>query len=671
MNVFNPKDVYIVQRNATSSSFEEQVLSSAPNSLFFFDSASKVVALLSSSISAGTAIFATSASYATTSSYALNVPTTASYTISSSHAVQADTASLVKFPGVVDNYFPQWENGTLSKTSSISIAEGDLVNINNVDIYSLPDPPTLAVKQVSPTSTITVHVEADVDNYSVVSIQNKGSGSFSSADYIAAGDVGYSNNNFIDMGIGSSTYNDSAFSITTGSDGYVYVSSGSLAIGTSDAGYVTKFFAGGTTANKEVARVTEAGLLMTGSIQLSNGGVISAFTESAAPIQKAGTMWWDKVNHTFAIDAYESRLQIGQENYVRVVAGEPIPNGSATYFHLTAADPENPTYTLPVAYLAIADSTGLKSAVTGLSTQTLAISQSGFITTQGIINDINTSGSTAGQILYLSNTTPGTWITTLPLHPAEVVIVGTVIVADSTIGRILVNVITIPPVYTFVGPIVAPTISTTGSIVNIGSIGIHFCTTTDGLGPVEYFTIPSSSFTLSSSFLDVQYVVANYNSGSPEYQLYTDLSLTDDIQIVPIATLTLGTAGNISYIDWDSSGILLANKQNQRIIELWGAQRASGLNISTSGSHILLTAGTGYLGVKELTFTTASTETAGQFVLLSHSASVWSGSLINGWINDRYDDGADLQPLGVSKFVVNYVFRGIGSLNRAQVMLST
>ena len=115
MNVFNPHDVYLVQRNATSSSFEEQVLSAAPNSLFFFDSASKVVALPSQSISSGTAL---SASYSTTASYALDTPAS----LSSSHALMADTASFVIFSGSVDGHFPKWENsGQLSKTSEIKL----------------------------------------------------------------------------------------------------------------------------------------------------------------------------------------------------------------------------------------------------------------------------------------------------------------------------------------------------------------------------------------------------------------------------------------------------------------------------------------------------------------------------------------------------------------------
>ena len=88
--IYNPHDIFLVQRSADSSSFEEKVLSSDPNSLFFFDSDSNVVALPSQSIAAGTSL---SASYAKTASVAnvaiiaLNVPDTASYANTASFAI--------------------------------------------------------------------------------------------------------------------------------------------------------------------------------------------------------------------------------------------------------------------------------------------------------------------------------------------------------------------------------------------------------------------------------------------------------------------------------------------------------------------------------------------------------------------------------------------------------
>ena len=491
--IYNPYDVFVVQRNADSSSFVEKVLSSAPNSLFFFDSASNVVALPSSSIAAGTASYAL---FADTASFSPG-------SVSSSHALNADSTSYLN-PGV--------------------------------NIY--------------------------LDN------------------------------------------------------SYIF-----------------------------------------------------ANTTSVAPVPIEGQLWWDSVSHTYTIDELQSRLQIGQENYVRVIAGEFIPNGSAIYINGTATDPDNPFSKLPVVYLAIADGTGTKSSVIGLATQDINIGERGFVTTQGIINDIDTFLFSDGDVLYLSDTTPGGWTNILPLHPAETIVLGSILYSHHAIGRILVSLTAIPHSYVFVGPESVPSISLTGSVLNVESVGCHLCTTDDGYGEVKHFIIPSSSFIVSSPFLDVQYVIVSYNSGSPEYQVVTNQSSIDNIQIVPIATFQVVT-GLISYMDWDAAGILLANKNNQRIIDLYGIQRSSGMNLSVSASNIIVSEGTAYIGVKKLTTISASTANS-QFVLVGHSSSLWHPyGLINGWINDRYDDETNVLPLSSGSYVINYVWRGVGSIDRCQVFLS-
>ena len=62
MAVYNPNDVFIVQRNSTSSSFVEKVLSSSPNTIFFFDSSSNVMALPTLSMNVGKSINSDTAS---------------------------------------------------------------------------------------------------------------------------------------------------------------------------------------------------------------------------------------------------------------------------------------------------------------------------------------------------------------------------------------------------------------------------------------------------------------------------------------------------------------------------------------------------------------------------------------------------------------------------------
>lgn len=101
---YNPKDVFVVQRNATSSSFEEKVLTSAPNSYLLFDSASNLVTIPSSSISINTG-----STYPITASWAANTISTteitssisaswASSSLSASYSETASWASASSYP---------------------------------------------------------------------------------------------------------------------------------------------------------------------------------------------------------------------------------------------------------------------------------------------------------------------------------------------------------------------------------------------------------------------------------------------------------------------------------------------------------------------------------------------------------------------------------------------
>jgi len=90
----------------------------------------------------------------------------------------------------------------------------------------------------------------------------------SSSDYVATADIGSNANNFIDMGINGSTFNDPAYSSMKALDGYLYVSgslnnstNGNLVIGTASANANVVFAAGGTTSANIVAEMTKYGLV--------------------------------------------------------------------------------------------------------------------------------------------------------------------------------------------------------------------------------------------------------------------------------------------------------------------------------------------------------------------------------------------------------------------------
>jgi hypothetical protein len=96
--------------------------------------------------------------------------------------------------------------------------------------------------------------------------------------------------------------------------------------------------------------------------------------------------------------------------------------------------------------LAKADSDLNSAATIGLVTETINVNQEGFVTTNGIVRGINTTGSLRGEtwadgdVLYLSPTTAGALTNVKPIAPQHLVVLGTLIYAHATQGKILVKI---------------------------------------------------------------------------------------------------------------------------------------------------------------------------------------------------------------------------------------
>jgi hypothetical protein len=149
----------------------------------------------------------------------------------------------------------------------------------------------------------------------------------------------------------------------------------------------------------------------------------------------AGRLYWDETCKTLAMDTDVTgvTLQLGQEQYVRVrnVTGATITNGSVVYINNSVG--QTPTVALANAGAAST------SKLLGVATESIAHNAYGYITTFGIVRDINTNGLAEGDVIYLS-TTNGLFTTTAPAKPNYVVKIGIVLNGHITQGKILVNV---------------------------------------------------------------------------------------------------------------------------------------------------------------------------------------------------------------------------------------
>lgn len=161
----------------------------------------------------------------------------------------------------------------------------------------------------------------------------------------------------------------------------------------------------------------------------------------------AGSLVWNDTDGTLDLKLKGGNvtLQIGQEEVIRVV------NKTATNISLSQSNYQAVRITgaqgqRPKIDLAQATNDVLSAETIGLVTETIANNQEGFITTSGLIRDINTTGSLQsetwvdGDVLYLSPTTAGRLTNIKPTAPNHLIVIGYVIHAHITQGTIFVKV---------------------------------------------------------------------------------------------------------------------------------------------------------------------------------------------------------------------------------------
>lgn len=179
-----------------------------------------------------------------------------------------------------------------------------------------------------------------------------------------------------------------------------------------------------------------------------NGGLESNYWQAdllASTTAGVGKLRWDDVDGTleFGLKGGNVNLQLGQEQVVRVVnkAGLNLLEANYQAVKITGAQGNR----LKIG-LARADSDPNSADTIGIVTETIANNQEGFVTSSGLVRNINTTGSLQGEtwldgnVLYLSPTTYGAITNIKPQAPQHTVILGFVVRAHATQGQIYVKV---------------------------------------------------------------------------------------------------------------------------------------------------------------------------------------------------------------------------------------
>lgn len=185
----------------------------------------------------------------------------------------------------------------------------------------------------------------------------------------------------------------------------------------------------------------------TGNVNLGEYELMAGQIEfDQSPTGTAGVaiLRWNNTDGTLELGLKGGNvtLQIGQEQVQRVVNKSGIALTEAAYQVVKVTDAQGQRLAVDLAQ---GDSDANSTDTIGIVTETIAVNQEGFITTSGLVNEINTTGSLQGEtwvdgdVLYLSPTIAGAITNIKPTAPNHTVILGYVVYAHINHGKIFVK----------------------------------------------------------------------------------------------------------------------------------------------------------------------------------------------------------------------------------------
>lgn len=220
----------------------------------------------------------------------------------------------------------------------------------------------------------------------------------------------------------------------------------------------------------------------------------------------------------------------------------------------------------------------------------------------------------------------------------------------------------------FNGACQIPTILDNGDgSISVGDGEYHVSTNVEGRGS-ENFVITGGTFTLTNN--TTNYLVADYNSGTPILRVTTDVNEINETTIVPVYT-AYRNGNYLHFQNWDALGVALANKVHQSIVKTQRYRRESGLALSEYPTRYLaLSSGRVWTGAVPVSVSAIATSTDNLF-LYYHSGGVWTSTVTTQYNNTQYDNGTNLVTLTANRYAVNWIFRGIESQKHLYVILGT
>ena len=292
------------------------------------------------------------------------------------------------------------------------------------------------------------------------------------------------------------------------------------------------------------------------------------FTPTTAPAYSEGRVWYDSSEKALAYynDSSSIAIHVSQDLIFKVInnTGSTIANGAPVYITSTSSGQTYPNVALAKADVAAT------SAVIGLTNGSIANGAFGYVTSQGTIDNVNTSSFTVGQVLYLSPYSAGQLMNTIP--PTGITVqVGVVSYVDSSAGHIYVKQTT---------PLAVPASIITGTLgVPNGGTG---ATTLTGYVKGSGTSAMTASATVPTT--DLSGTITNAQLANSAITINgTSTSLGGSISVGTVTSVaaTAGTGISVSGSPITSSGTLtITNTAPDQTVSI-----ASGTGISATGTY--------------------------------------------------------------------------------------
>ena len=214
------------------------------------------------------------------------------------------------------------------------------------------------------------------------------------------------------------------------------------------------------------------------------------------------------------------------------------------------------------------------------------------------------------------------------------------------------------------GVISGATYTSTGTgQINLPAIKVALYNNANNIEPIIVYDVASG--TTGSGGIpslvdqDTNYIVVEYNGGSPRYYVYDNDGTIDDSSTV-LFMIVYRASNFVHTLEFGNQGAGLANKLNDRFImtDRFGWESGLSLSLSASTGIVMVSAGVAWNGPNRQSLT-AVNSSGSTFFKNYHSGGTWTYTTTGKTVNNTYyDNGTDIVTATGGKYLANWYFRG-------------